>query len=310
MRPAKSARTDIGALVAFHSVRFLERIFSLRVFYGIIASLARVRTVFKRQRQAVALPGCLGEGKHFQSWRERRRKEYLNRTLQHFPDRLGNEKWRGCVQLVGGEYLESARKQKRPVVLAFCHFGPFSLLRYWLRALDVPVSTLVRGQSEERSGAKRLQDRVSPFHEIPTALYQDRLREAVRLLASGNPMLVAVDVEIGKQIDVPIDEHWQFRMATGAIRLAARENAELIPCTIIDQGRWQFQIKLGPPVPSELLRSEEMLSAGKHLMEAMLPEFQNHPEQCSERLLNLFRRIDASDDVTNEFSHSGQLVAG
>ena len=55
-------------------------------------------------------------------------------------------------------------------------------------------------------------------------------------------------------------------MATGAIRLAIRHRAELIPCSIIDEGRWRFQIELGRPAPEECLATEtELVSAGKHL---------------------------------------------
>jgi lauroyl/myristoyl acyltransferase len=311
MRSTKSARISISALVVFHLIRFLERIFSPGMLYRTFAFIAWVRPAFKRQRSARPVPECLGGEKQIQASRQPRWRSSLNRVLQFFPDRLAIEKWRGRLQLDGAEYLETARKQKRPIVLAFCHFGPFSLLRYWLRTVGIPASTLVRGQSEDRSEAKRLQDRVSPFPEIPTALYhENQLRDAVKFLASGNPMLVAIDVLIGKQMDVPVDQQWQFTMATGAIRLAVREGAELIPCSIADVGEWWFQIKLGPPVPRELLQAEEILSAGKHLIEAMLPEFQKYPEQCSDRLLSLFRRTDSSNDVTDECSHSGRLVAG
>jgi hypothetical protein len=81
-------------------------------------------------------------------------------------------------------------------------------------------------------------------------------------------------------------------MATGAIRLAIRHHAELIPCTIIEEGPWRFRIEAGKPVPKEFLTAEsEWPRAGTHLLAAMLPHFQAHPEQCTS---NLIARLSSS----------------
>ena len=98
------------------------------------------------------------------------------------------------------------------MILAFCHFGPFFLLRYWLRAAGFPAAAMVGGWSRDRPAIKRLKDRVSLFPQIPTVFHrEDELREAVEFLQAGNPLLVALDVELGKQIEVALDEQWQVR---------------------------------------------------------------------------------------------------
>ena len=49
------------------------------------------------------------------------------------------------------------------------------------------------------------------------------------------------------------EEGGAFQMATGAMRLAARHGAKLIPCTIIHEGPGRFRIVLGQDVPAEQL---------------------------------------------------------
>ena len=81
-------------------------------------------------------------------------------------------------------------------------------------------------------------------------------------------------------------------MATGPIRMAMRHHAELIPCSIIDQGDWHFQIRLGPPVPASLIASGDPLLVGKNLLDAMLPIWREHPEHCTKEFLRKFHRAD------------------
>ena len=51
------------------------------------------------------------------------------------------------------------------------------------------------------------------------------------ILGPGRRLFVMVDVDRGIQLQVPFEDRW-FRMASGAIRLAAMADAELIPCLI------------------------------------------------------------------------------
>jgi lauroyl/myristoyl acyltransferase len=311
MRENQSARPCLGASLIFTAFRRLERILSPTALHRLVLPLVSARVAFKRVRSSMPLPGCLGEGKTFQISSRQIRKNHLNVMLEFFPDRLGTAKWRDRLRISGVEHLETARQQKRPVILALCHFGPYFLLRHWLRAAGFPAVFLVGGESRGRSAMKRLADRISPFPEIPTALYREnQLRGMIEFVAAGNPLLIAVDVSIGKQMEVAVNDDWQVGMASGAVRLAMRQQAELIPCSIIDEGNWHFQIKLSPPVPQEIMRSGDTLRAGKHILDALLPDWRAHPEQCTERLVKLFRQVDVRNNPSHEFSRSDQFVAG
>ena len=72
-----------------------------------------------------------------------------------------------------------------------------------------------------------------------------------QFLGAGQRLLIMVDVDRGKQIHVPFENH-SFRMATGAIRLAALTGAELIPCVIVETGSWKFAIYFGTPSAPKL----------------------------------------------------------
>jgi len=283
-------RGEFFPALTFAAIRRLERLLSPEAFHLIVALFIRARRPVKGDRPPIPLPDCLSQaGKKFVPIREKRLADYSNAVLEFFPDRLSTSKWRNRVEFDGLEHLESARKNRKPVVLAFSHFGPFFLLRYWLRAVGFSAATLVRGHSEIRSPKRRLADDVSPFPEIPTAFYQDQLRELVEFLDAGHPLLIAFDVDLGKQLQVPLDDYWQVRVASGPIRLAIRHQCELIPSIITDLGCWRFRIKFGPPVPQAYLRPGQEPQAVKQLIQALLPEIRAHPEQCVPRVLNLFQ---------------------
>lgn len=218
--------------------------------------------------------------------------ECLNEHLRFFPDRLGAGKWRGCCEVLGLERLQFFQRNRQAVALAFCHFGGYLLLRQWLRAFGVPAMTLIDGKAEERSALKTFADRLSPFPEVPTVLFRNQLRDAMRFLSAGHPLLIALDGNRGNQLEVPIDDEWVFRMATGPLRLAARQNAELLPCSIVSEGVWKFRIEIGEPVPQKFFVSEsEWIEAGKHLLAHLLPRIQSHPAQCASKyFLRHFQR--------------------
>ncbi len=221
--------------------------------------------------------------------------DYLNETLEYFPDRLAEPKWMNRRGIEGLDHVLQARQNGHPVVLAFSHFSAFRMARFWLRAAGVPVATVLIGKAAYRAKREQMGDRFSPFPEIPTTFYLDQLREANEFLAAGNTLLIAIDNAAGKQMNVPVCAGWTFQMATGAVRLAIRHRAVLIPCAVIDEGRWRFQIKLGRPVPAEYLAAEvDWIHAEKHLLHELLPHFRNHPKQCSNQLIEIFPTISSS----------------
>jgi lauroyl/myristoyl acyltransferase len=280
-------RTRYMKLLLFSTLRWLERRLSVRSLYWIVVGYASGRSALKPKLSAVTLPALLVTETSGQTIRTTRVEYFLHQMLEHFPDRLAEPKWTSLCRIEGLDHVLQARRNGRPIVFAFLHAGPYRLSRFWLRAIGVPAATLVAGKAEQRTEFERLRDGLSPFSEIPTAFYLNQLRKVSEFLAAGNSLLVAIDHRAGKQMNVPIGEGWTFQMAVGAVRLAIRHRAELIPFVILHEGHWRFQIKLGRPVPANYLAGEvDLIHAGKHLLDEMLPHFRTHPRQCTARMVS------------------------
>jgi lauroyl/myristoyl acyltransferase len=281
---------NIYSFLRFHIIRRLERKCHPERLCHLLTPVACVRAAFKKRPSSVSLPATIGVGSVIPGTAKSWQNYYLNGTLSFFPERLAAPEWLKNCSFSGLDPLLEAQARKQPVVIAICHFGPNYLLRIWLRAAGVRAATMIGGQAAERSYLHRLKDSAGGFPNFPSVFYSHQLREVKNFLADGNVLIIAVDTGSGNQIEVPLEAGFRFPMATGALRLAAHEQALLFPCTIVDQGRWRFSIALGRPVPGNfLLGARDFCSAGKHLLDEMLPCFRAHPEQCSKMLLGNFQ---------------------
>lgn len=274
-------------LCGFLAVRRLERSISPSRIHSFFSPLAKARAAAGRVE---AQPRYF-RASSARALRQARVGYFLSRVLEFFPDRLAAEKWRNRFETIGLHHIAEARARGSRVVLVCFHFGTYKLIPFWLRALGIPVIAVIGGRSAERGRVKRMKDRLSPFPEMPTVLHlRDELRKSVEHLSSGHVLLMAADRAASKQVIVPIDDRWSFSMATGAMRLAAHCDAELIPCSMTDQGGWNFRLEIEPPIPREFLSAESNLhGAGQHLLEAMLPHLRRYPEACSDYLLDRFQ---------------------
>lgn len=278
--------------VVFHGIRTLDRLLPVDFLRWVLIPWATLRALFPTycMERGADWPGCLGPdpGNRLGS---RRIRHHLDRILAFLPDRLDEPGWRARCEIVGLGSLETARRDGRPVVLAFCHFGPFVLISHWLRAIGFPVIPLVGGIARKRQFIHRLKDRCLPFPEIPGALYTDQMRE-VATLGSSAALLVALDVRATRWVEVPVVEGWTFRVATGAIRMAAQKRALLIPCTVLSVGPWRFRIEIGRPVPDAFLGAvPDVARAAAHLVAELFPLQKAHPDHCYRELLGSLRPV-------------------
>ena len=162
------------------------------------------------------------------------------------------------------------------------------MIRTWLRTAGIAAAIVRARNIKKREAFRRHADKFMPCPEIPAAFCLDQIRPAAAFLAKGNTLCIAMDVpnSKGKIVEVPFGPGWSFRMTTGAVRLAIREQAELMPVTLIDEGGWRFRLEIGRPVPKELLTAGADWSlVGKHLIDEMMPHFKAHPECCGRNLM-------------------------
>lgn len=171
------------------------------------------------------------------------------------------------------------------------------MIRPWLRSVGIPAAAFLGGRSGNRPKIKRHLDKYFPDPDILTTFCPDQLREVLAFLAAGHPLCIAADVgkSDDKKIEMPFCAGWNFQMNTGALRLARRQRAELVPATLIDEGGWYFRLELGRPVPGEFLTTEAgWPSAGKFLLDEMMPHWRAHPEQCKSDFILCLKKIAAA----------------
>lgn len=282
-------------------IRLLERKLSVENLYRVLLPFmfarALVNTAFKNYRPAVPLPECLEAAWSPRLNRRRRMNGYLNDLVDFFPDRLAEPKWRERCRISGLEHLRAARQAGRPIVLVFVHFGAFGLLRIWLRSVGIPAAAVLGGRSGNRPKIKLHLDKYFPDPGVPTTFCPDQMREVLAFLAAGNPLCIAADVgkSDDKKIEVSFCDGWNFRMNTGAVRLASRQRAELVPATLVAEGGWRFRLELGRPVPEEFLSAEtDWPRAGKFLLDEMMPHWRAHPEQCKSDFIRCLKKTVAA----------------
>lgn len=161
-------------------MRHLGRGVSPAGLYMALAPFAFARAAFSLNRR---FPEYFGEPPSpLNAWRSRMNC-LLGHCLDFIPDRLAAPKWQARFQTEGLEHIQEARQKKRRVILVFFHVGAFKLIPILLRVLGIPVTVLVEGESESRSSAKRMKDKLSPFSPLPAVLYtEDQLRSAVEVV--------------------------------------------------------------------------------------------------------------------------------
>jgi lauroyl/myristoyl acyltransferase len=293
-----------GAWAGFYFLRLCERMLPTSVLSFLLRfPLAAWGLVQLRQRK---LLNCWC--RFPESWRPKPGRFLLWQSLGLYhaqplyiwPDRLCKARWLNRCRLEGGSNLIGSRNVDRAVVLASLHFGPFETLPYWLRAHGI-VTTMIRGPVPDfLASLTSYQYSLSPPANVPVFRF---LRELAplpgfprvdQLLAPGRCLLVTVDVNRGIQFCLPFKDRL-FRMATGAIRLAAMADAELIPCLICETGSWRFSIHFGEPVPRAYLGDPPDLDAvGTHLLAAFSKVISCYPEQCRPRLLSALSPLPGS----------------
>jgi hypothetical protein len=282
--------TPAFAWPAFYLLRFAERVLPLAVLSLLLwPPAAAWDLVHLRRRKLLSCWRRFPESWHPSSLLFFLRQSvglYHAQLVYAWPDRLCTQRWRKRCRLEGRVDLVKSWDADRPMIFASVHVGPSEIMNYWLRAHGI-VTTTVRGAwPDSLQGLASRQHALSPPADVPVFLPVKEMPRVRQFLGAGQRLLVMVDVDRGKQIRVPFENH-SFRMATGAIRLAALTGAELIPCVIVETGSWKFAIYFGTPVPRNYFdKSPDMTAIGAHLLREFVKVIIRYPEQCKPRFLS------------------------
>lgn len=278
------------AWVGFYFLRLCERLLRTSVLSLLLWPPAAAWDLVQlRQRKLITSWRRFPE-----SWNPKPGRFFLRQSLGLYhaqliyvwPDRLCTKRWLSRCRLEGRCDLVGSQNADRPMILASLHFGPSEILPYWLRAHGI-VTTTIRGLTPDSlQSLTSYQYALSPPADVPVFLYVNEMSRVRQFLQPGRRLLVMVDVDRGKQLYVPF-ENRLFRMATGAMRLAAMADAELVPCLIRETAAWKFAIHFGDPVPRSYLgSSSDPEGAAAHLLKEFSKVITHYPEQVKSRLLS------------------------
>ena len=241
------------------------------------------------------------------AWSTRRWLSEIDANVAHFhnwwPDRLGNSRWRRCLEIMGQEHLDRALVSV-PVVLVTVHYGDLRLLLYALRSTKLTAAFMARQNSTNRCPVRidNLADAANEMSDIPSVFETNEIGKAHDYLAGGKRILgIAVDGSLRRAISVR-DGGSQISLAPGALTMAQLTSAHVIPCIISRVGGFRYAINYSPPVAADLLvdsRGHE--AAMNYVWYELRSVIWNRIEQSLPTLIARFRHdvehVVALDDV-------------
>jgi KDO2-lipid IV(A) lauroyltransferase len=146
----------------------------------------------------------------------------------------------------GLHHLQKALAEGRGAVLASAHFGNPEIV---VQALALGIRVLVLVEPLEPPQFLRLTQRLRSAHGhtyLPANL--SGIKEALRYLRNGGTVAVMIDRDIQRR-GVPMPLCGQpAAMPVGAVGLALRTGADLIPCFVHREQGFRYHAYMGPPL--------------------------------------------------------------
>ena len=254
---------------------------SLRTLYGIAHIVGDGAYFFRRgaRRAVIAnMRQVMGPDASGREVRRTAREVFRNATryyadLLHVP-RLDVQRFaREQLDLEGAEYLEEAQRSGRGAVLVSAHFGSPEMAVQGLAAAGFRVFALTEPLQPEALSEFIHWLRSRHGHEYRTVSF-GAIKEAMRRLKRGGLVALLLDRDVGGT-GVPM----QFcgaetRIPLGAVDLALRTGADLIPAWAWRIGGFRFHARIGPPL--EVVRTGDFDKDVRLNAERLLALFEGH----------------------------------
>lgn len=184
------------------------------------------------------------------------------------------------LTLEGIEYLEQAREAGRGAVMVSAHFGNPEIASQGLAAAGYPIFSIT-----EPLVPRELSDfmhwlRSQHGHEF-RALGFGAVKEAIKRLRTGGVVAILLDRDVTGS-GVPMQFFGaETRIPLGAVALAMRTGAELIPAWSWRIDGFRFHARIGPPL--ELVRTgdfeQDVRTNAQRLLALFETELRARPEQ-------------------------------
>lgn len=152
------------------------------------------------------------------------------------------------LELAGIDYIQEARKAGHGVVVASAHYGNPEFAMQGVAAAGVEMFAIVEPLNPPELGHLMYGlRRVHGHHYEPISF--TTMKKAINWLKDGGAVAILIDRDIQKRgIELNFCGY-PARFPTGAVDLALRTNAVLMPSWVRRAGGYKIKGTIGPPMP-------------------------------------------------------------
>ncbi len=200
-------------------------------------------------------------------------------TARYYADVVGMHRmdikkfWDEDMTIDGLEYLREAHDAGRGVIIASAHYANPEFAVQGLAAIGVKVFALVEPLDPPELG--RLMRGLRTVHgHIYAPVSFGAIKDALAWLRGGGVSAILIDRDIQKRGIVLDFCGAPARFPTGAVDLAMRTNAMLLPGWVRRTGGFKIYTRLGPPL--ELTRTGDREADLRANTAALLALFETH----------------------------------
>ena len=181
--------------------------------------------------------------------------------------------WDEDMTIDGVHYLDEAKAAGRGVIIASAHYANPEFAVQGLAAIGIKVFALVEPLEPPELG--RLMRGLRTVHgHIYEPVSFAAIRDALTWLRNGGVSAILVDRDIQKRGIVLDFCGAPARFPTGAVDLAMRTNAMLLPGWVRRTGGFKMYTRLGPPL--EMIRTGDREADLRTNTAALLALFEKH----------------------------------
>lgn len=288
MHRPESPITRVMMLIAIHILRIVERILPMWALHLLVWPGAAILSAWElphlKRLPPSLWPTRSRRSEYLLLWRKRVAVN-LTKLVVVWPDRFATPRWRARCDELSLKPLRRLTTAEQPVVMVLLHFGPLAVLKYWLRSQGFVVAGVVLRRLASRPAHRRYLDRLndaaSGMEGIPQLFDLSQLKRAANFIRPQQMLMMTIEGGHGHELMVERPDY-TFRMATGAIRLAARLNGIVVPCCAVVDGAFRMRLHVGRPVAAD----GDLRAIAIHLMSEFEPMLLRHPEHCEPEMIN------------------------
>jgi lauroyl/myristoyl acyltransferase len=200
-------------------------------------------------------------------------------TARYYADVIGLHRmdikkfWNEDMTTDGLQYLEEARAAGRGVIIASAHYANPEFAAQGLAAIGVRVFALVEPLEPPELGRLMRSLRTRHGHLCEPVSFGG-IKDALAWLRNGGVTAILIDRDIQKRGIVLDFCGAPARFPTGAVDLAIRTNAMLLPGWVRRTGGFKIYTRLGPPL--EMIRTGDRAEDLRVNTAALLALFEKH----------------------------------